>query len=378
LLGDFNFIRSSENRNRPGGDVNDMFIFNDIIGHLGLIELPIKGRMYTWSNMQQQPLLEQLDWFFTTPTWTTIYPNTLVFPLANTSSDHVPCVVTIDTVIPKAKIFRFENYWVDHPTFLKCVQDSWAKPSHKTNAATVLAHKLKTLRYDLKKWQTSLSTIKLLIENCNKEILILDNVEEERPLTTAEFNFRKLVKLHLEKFLKAQCKYWRSRCSIRWIKVGEDNTKKIHAMASQRYRRNTISGLKNENGEIVSDHQQMAGIAHTRFKERMGQSRGINMGFDLSDLLTVVPGLSELTKPFSKEEMDLVIKYMPADKAPGPDGFNGLFLKKCWHIVAEDFYRVANDFHAGIISLESLNSSFITLVPKKMPLRPSMITDQFL
>jgi hypothetical protein len=108
----------------------------------------------------------------------------------------------------------------------------------------------------------------------------------------------------------------------------------------------------------------MAGIAHTRFKERMGQSRGINMGFDLSDLLTVVPGLSELTKPFSKEEMDLVIKYMPADKAPGPDGFNGLFLKKCWHIVAEDFYRVANDFHAGIISLESLNSSFITLVPK--------------
>jgi hypothetical protein len=237
---------------------------------------------------------------------------------------------------------------------------------------------LKTLRYDLKKWQTSLSTIKLLIENCNKAILILDNVEEERPLTTAEFNFRKLVKLHLEKLLKAQCKYWRSRCSIRWIKVGEDNTKKIHAMASQRYRRNTISGLKNENGEIVSDHQQMAGIAHTRFKERMGQSRGINMGFDLSDLLTVVPGLSELTKPFSKEEMDLVIKYMPTDKAPEPDGFNGLFLKKCWHIVAEDFYRVANDFHAGIISLESLNSSFITLVPKKMPLRPSMITDQFL
>jgi hypothetical protein len=58
LLGDFNFIRSSDNRNKPGGDINDMFIFNDIIGHLGLVELPLKGRMYTWSNMQQQPLLE--------------------------------------------------------------------------------------------------------------------------------------------------------------------------------------------------------------------------------------------------------------------------------------------------------------------------------
>ena len=48
LLGDFNFIRSPENRNRPGGDVNDMFLFNDIIGHLGLVELPLKGRSYTW------------------------------------------------------------------------------------------------------------------------------------------------------------------------------------------------------------------------------------------------------------------------------------------------------------------------------------------
>jgi hypothetical protein len=60
-------------------------------------------------------------------------------------------MVTIDTVIPKAKLFRFESYWVDNPTFLKCVQDSWNKPSHKTNVAAILAHKFKNLRYDLKK-----------------------------------------------------------------------------------------------------------------------------------------------------------------------------------------------------------------------------------
>ena len=69
LLGDFNFIRSLDNRNLPGGDVNDIFLFNEIIGHLGLLELPLKGRAYTWSNMQQQPLLEQLDWFFTSSSW---------------------------------------------------------------------------------------------------------------------------------------------------------------------------------------------------------------------------------------------------------------------------------------------------------------------
>jgi hypothetical protein len=51
LVGDFNFIRSQENRNKPGGDIHEMLLFNEIIGHLGLLELPLKGRKYTWSNM---------------------------------------------------------------------------------------------------------------------------------------------------------------------------------------------------------------------------------------------------------------------------------------------------------------------------------------
>jgi hypothetical protein len=99
-----------DNRNLPGGDVNDIFLFNEIIGHLGLLELPLKGHSFTWSNMQQNPLLEQLDWFFTTADWISHYPNTVVHPLARTASDHVPCVVSIDKTIPVAKVFRFENF----------------------------------------------------------------------------------------------------------------------------------------------------------------------------------------------------------------------------------------------------------------------------
>jgi hypothetical protein len=61
LVGDYNFIRSPSNRNKPGGNVNDMLLFNDFIRQQNLIELPIQGRKYTWSNMQDDPLLEQLD-----------------------------------------------------------------------------------------------------------------------------------------------------------------------------------------------------------------------------------------------------------------------------------------------------------------------------
>ena len=118
FLGDFNFYRSLENRNRPGGNLADTLIFNDAIGHLGLIELPLKGRAYTWSNMQTNPLLEQLDWFFTSPNWTLAFPNTEVLPLAKITSDHIPCRISISTKIPKSNVFRFENFWAEHDDFL--------------------------------------------------------------------------------------------------------------------------------------------------------------------------------------------------------------------------------------------------------------------
>ena len=52
------------------------------------------------------------------------------------------------------------------------------------------------------------------------------------------------------------------------------------------------------------------------------------------------------------------------DKSPGPDGFNNELFKACWDIIRGDVLKFISDFHAGQISLESLNTSFITLIPK--------------
>ena len=37
MMGDFNFIRTPEDRNKPGGDVKEMLMFNEAISELGLI-----------------------------------------------------------------------------------------------------------------------------------------------------------------------------------------------------------------------------------------------------------------------------------------------------------------------------------------------------
>jgi len=101
-----------------------MFLFNDAISVLGLVELPLKWRHFTWTNKQRSPLLELLNWFFTSSSWTLTYPNTFVSPLVMETSDHSPCAITISTTIPKQHIFRFENFWLQHRVFFSIDQQS--------------------------------------------------------------------------------------------------------------------------------------------------------------------------------------------------------------------------------------------------------------
>jgi exonuclease III len=109
VLGDFNLIRRQGDRNKAKGNVNEMLAFNATISNLRLEELKLSGNRYTWSNMQDNILLERLDWFFASFSWMTNYPESLVRTLSQDTSDHVPCLVTVLTDIPKAKVFRFET-----------------------------------------------------------------------------------------------------------------------------------------------------------------------------------------------------------------------------------------------------------------------------
>lgn len=87
------------------------------------------------------------------------------------------------------------------------------------------------------------------------------------------------------------------------------------------------------------------------------------MQFDLPSFITPIAGLEELSLPALKD-IDEVICTMPADKAPGPDGFNGNFLKVCWHTIKEDIYQLCFDFYEGKLNPESINMGYITLTPK--------------
>jgi len=174
ILGDFNLIRKPEDRNKPGGDINLMFRFNEIISHLGLNEISLKGRKYTWSNMQHPaPLMEKLDWIFTNSPWTTSYPNTSATALDMTPSDHCPCIVSIATDLPTTSIFRFNNNWLGQQEFQQILSNTWGPHNPDLDPAKVISSKMKSLRRELKKWHSSKISIKTAISNTKLILLFL-------------------------------------------------------------------------------------------------------------------------------------------------------------------------------------------------------------
>ena len=64
------------------------------------------------------------------------------------------------------------------------------------------------------------------------------------------------------------------------------------------------------------------------------------MALNLSFFLENSANLDWLEEPFTRAEIDVVVKSLPNDKAPGPDGFNDEFIKNCWHFIKEDFYAL--------------------------------------
>ena len=189
-----------------------------------------------------------------------------------------------------------------------------------------------------------------------------------------EWNLRDILKEHVITLLQNQKSYWKQRGKIKWVKLGHENTRFFHAKATINFRHNYISMLNNNDGAEITDHDGKANILWAAFKDRLESTENRNMHFNLQDFFG--NGMdsdmsAQLEVPFTDKEIEDVVKDLPNNKSPGPNGFNNEFIKNCWSIIGPDIKKLINDFYDGSINLESINSSFITLIPKvEHPISP--------
>jgi hypothetical protein len=105
------------------------------------------------------------------------------------------------------------------------VENALNIPVNYSDSAKRINAKFKNLRRGLKLWAQKIPCIKEPIAKVNETIDMLDTFEEWRSLTIEEWNLRDILKSHVLMLLHNQNVYWKQRGKIKWVKLGNENTK---------------------------------------------------------------------------------------------------------------------------------------------------------
>jgi len=138
--------------------------------------------------------------------------------------------------------------------------------------------------------------------------------------------------------------YWKQKPTVAWVKEGDSNTKFFHCSTIVRRNTNCIRRIKNVDNAVMEEPKKIKAIFFNYFQRLWG---GEVIGVADDKLIEEnVPHLiltednELLTRERSWQEVMTVIRVMPADKAPGPDGFSWMFYKKFWNIIGSDVFEV--------------------------------------
>ena len=165
---------------------------------------------------------------------------------------------------------------------------------------------------------------------------------------------------------------WKQQSRNAWLKEGDSNSRFFHCSANKRNRQNFIADLEDNDGVWREDEGRMGGIIKNYFRDIYTTSNP--SGFE-EILSGSHPAISKedaglLGRDFQASKVRLAFDQMTPLTAPRPDGMSPIFYKSFWNIVGRNVTSVVlNALNSSVVP-ESLNSTFIALIPKvKQPQR---------
>ncbi|WVZ75403.1 hypothetical protein U9M48_023456 [Paspalum notatum var. saurae] len=192
----------------------------------------------------------------------------------------------------------------------------------------------------------------------------LDAAQETRELSNAEHTLRKGLKRRVTALAIIERARKRQASRITFLKMGDPNTKFFHSKINARKRKNYIYKL-NQDDVWATSHEDKETLIQDHFDAVLGDLGPRRVDLNWSALGIPTFELTHLESPFSEGELLEVVKQIPPDKAPGPDGFTGSFYRSCWSIIKADLLAVINSLHdRRFLNFDLLNRANIVLLPK--------------
>ena len=143
---------------------------------------------------------------------------------------------------------------------------------------------------------------------------------------------------------------------------------------------NQINKIRNENGEITTDKTEIQRIIRDYYQQlyanKMDNVEEMDKFFEKYNFPKLnQEEIENLNRPITSTEIETVIRNLPANKSPGPDGFTAEFYQKFREelipILLKLFQKIAEE---GKLP-NSFYEAIITLIPNqtKMPQKKKTI-----
>ncbi|XP_058782261.1 uncharacterized protein LOC131656596 [Vicia villosa] len=275
-------------------------LFNKFIEDSGLVDVPCKGKKFTWYSGDGRSMC-RIDRFLVS-----------------------------DVIV---------NKW---GVFIPFVEKEWKEMEVEGRGDFILKEKLRRLKGRLNWWNISVfGKIDLEMEDSANEVKCGDSKLEEcsEDLIGEALDERNVAnkKFWLNLRIKENMLVQKSR--LRWLNEGDSNSNFFHKVVKERRRHNHIGPLISQ-GVLVEKVEEVREEVRNHFANKFIETDSDRM---LLDGISFKSISSEdklfLESPFILDEIKEAIGCCGSTKSPGPDEFSFMFIKKCWHIIEDDFMR---------------------------------------
>ncbi|KAB2625965.1 hypothetical protein D8674_017625 [Pyrus ussuriensis x Pyrus communis] len=349
--GDFNEILwdyeksggTSLNYNRPR-------YLEEFLNGTELMDMDFNGPCFTWRGMRNGHLVEErLDRGLANRKWQDCWPNTMVIHETVIGSDHCPLIIQHQPRVKKSKkIFRFEAYWAKEER-CKEIVDRYGRK------------KMDDCREQLNKWsQQEFKSRGRVLDG------LLNRLGALQQNWSKNWEEIKMVSARIDRLWEMEEQFWQQRSRVKWLKEGDANTAFFHRTTIQRRRRNKVVKVKDGNGVWIDNQSEVQKYIEDHFINLFSTSGPREWGTTLECIQRKVSAVMNngLVRPVTLEEIQTAAFQMGGMKAPGPDGFQGIFYHSFWNSLMDDVNGIVQDFMQGDLVPQRLNSTHIVLIPK--------------
>ncbi|KAJ0477029.1 putative RNA-directed DNA polymerase [Helianthus annuus] len=372
LMGDFNEVRNANERMNSEFSESSAEAFNQFILSAGLVEYNMGGGSFTYISDNGRKL-SKLDRFLVCLGFMENWPNASVTALDREASDHRPIVLTVSQSDFGHTPFRFFNSWFEIPDFTTYVLDRCGNFSFSGPGDLALAIKLRWLKNNIKVWlKEEKHRREGIYGNKKKRLAFIESLAEERALLDEELNERMECKSFVADFDRLKQLDIRQKSRSRWAIDGDENSAFFHQIINSNISSNRLNGLMT-NGEWTTNPLAIKESLFDFFRLQFTEPMPVRPNLVCPNLTSITDSDADmLVSPFSEEEIKVAVWDCEGDRAPGPDGFNFKFIKRCWSGLRLDIIKLFDKFFMEGSLNKCCTSSFIALIPKsKDPTGPA-------